>query len=106
MKATVAVLILSVFLGASILAVTAEQARAESLRCGTKIVEVGENTGTLLASCGPPTYRVIAKYAGGESWYYDRGSVQFTKKVVTLGGKIIAIEDGEYGWTAPASPQM
>jgi preprotein translocase subunit SecG len=71
--------------------------RAESIRCGTRLVEVGEDIETLMRSCGPPSYRLTPQSTGGETWYYNRGAAQFMKKVVTLGGKIIAIEDGGYG---------
>jgi hypothetical protein len=105
MNTKLSALVLAVLFVVATLVVTSS-GRADSLRCGTKLVEVGDNTGTLMASCGPPSYRVVAHYAGGESWYYDRGSVQFMKKVVTLGGKIIAIEDGAYGVTGPESPRL
>ena len=80
--------------------------RADSLRCGTRLVEVGDNAETLFETCGSPIYRVMAHYVGGETWYYDRGSSQFTTKVVILGGKIIAIEDHDYGVSALSGPRM
>ena len=105
MKTKVAVAILTALLVAATLVVTSP-GRADSLRCGTRLVEVGDSAETLYERCGPPTYRVTAHYAGGETWYYNRGSEAFTKKVVTLGGKIIAIEDQGYGVTAPSAPRM
>jgi len=104
MKARIALLIVAVFLGTSILALMTEPARADTIRCGTKMVEVGESLETLMATCGPPTYRVTGHETGGESWYYNRGSAQFMMKVVTLGGKITAIEQGDYGVSAPVGP--
>jgi len=105
MKTTVAVSILAVIFVAATLVVAAP-GRADSIRCGTRLVEVGDNAATLFETCGPPTYRVTARYAGGETWYYNRGSELFTKKVVTLGGKIIAIEDQGYGVTSASAPRM
>ncbi|HVO84107.1 MAG TPA: DUF2845 domain-containing protein [Syntrophobacteria bacterium] len=105
MKTTVAVSIFAVmFVGATL--VLTGSSRADSIRCGTRLVEIGDSAETLFEACGPPTYRVTAHYAGGETWYYNRGSEQFTKKVVTLGGKIFAIEDQGYGVTIPPAPRM
>jgi hypothetical protein len=105
MKRTAGVSLLAVILVAATLLVTSP-GWAESIRCGTRLVEVGDSAETLVEACGPPTYRVVAHYTGGESWYYNRGSEQFTKKVVTLGGKILAIEDQGYGVTIPPSPRL
>jgi len=105
MKTQVAVPILAAIFVAATLLVTSP-GRADSIRCGTRLVEVGDNAETLFQTCGAPTYRVTAHYAGGETWYYNRGSEEFTKKVVTLGGKIIAIEDQGYGVTIPSAPRM
>lgn len=104
MTAKVALLIVAGFVSAGMLALPTEPARADSIRCGTKMVEVGESAETLMQTCGPPTYRVTAHYAGGESWYYNRGDARFMMKVVTLGGKIIAIEQGDYGINVPVGP--
>jgi len=105
MKTMVAVFLLAVMFVAATLVVVAP-GRADSMRCGTRLVEVGDSAETLYETCGPPTYRVTAHYAGGETWYYNRGSELFTKKVVTLGGKIIAIEEQDYGVTVPSGPRM
>jgi hypothetical protein len=104
MKTTVAASILAAIFAVATLVVTSP-ARADSLRCGTRLVEVGDSAETLFETCGAPTYRVTAHYAGGETWYYNRGSQLFTKKVVTLGGKIIAIEDQGYGVTTSSAPR-
>ena len=43
------------------------QACADSLRCGTKLVDVGDSVDELLDTCGEPSARE------GNRWTYDRG---------------------------------
>jgi hypothetical protein len=48
------------------------QAFADTFRCGTKLVDVGDSEYDLLDRCGEPSAR------DGNRWIYDRGPEQLT----------------------------
>jgi hypothetical protein len=58
------------------------------VRCGTKLVQVGDTKDQILAKCGKPT--TISP--GGEKWYYDRGSGRFSGFFRFTGPKLTSIE--------------
>jgi hypothetical protein len=60
---------------------------AESMRCGTHIINVGDTELTVMKKCGPPTY------AKGNRWYYDRGPRRFLKIVVFGNGRVLFIQE-------------
>lgn len=61
----------------------ATTARADSFRCGTRIVVTGDSINRLLRSCGHPAFKVKAREAIGSrgdrqltavtNWVYERG---------------------------------
>lgn len=82
---------------------------AFALYCGGNLVEIGDSVDSLYANCGPPTLKLVPREEGGETWFYNQGSSQFQTKIVIFGGKITAIEEGDYGFggqTAPSKPSQ
>jgi hypothetical protein len=58
------------------------QACADSLRCGTKLVDVGDSVYELLEKCGEPSARE------GNRWIYDRGPEKL-KMIVRVGEGVV-----------------
>ena len=103
MKTQAAVLIVVVIFVAGTLVVTAPS-RADSIRCGTNLVEAGDSVSDLFKKCGPPTFKQSPREAGAETWWYNQGVARFITKVVIFGGKITAIEVEDYGIAGPVIP--
>ena len=72
---------------------------AYGFRCGTNIVNVGDNKLQVLEKCGEPTYKELIKTDGFivEKWYYDCGSLRFIETLTFSAGHLQAIEAGDYG---------
>jgi Protein of unknown function (DUF2845) len=72
---------------------------AYGFRCGTNIVNVGDNKLQVLQKCGEPTYKELIKTDGFivEKWYYDCGSQRFIQTLTFSGGYLQVIEAGDYG---------
>ena len=74
-------------------------ARADSLRCGQRIINVGERMGEVLLKCGPPTFRdrfySDARYV--EEWTYNLGPHDFIRVLTFVDGVLRAIYTGDYG---------
>lgn len=96
MKTQPTVLTMAVVLVTLLLPALAPQP-ALAFRCGGQLVEVGESMESLYASCGPPSLKLTPRTTGGEVWFYNQGSSQFQTKITIFAGKIIAIEEGDYG---------
>jgi hypothetical protein len=103
MRKTIFVLIMAVVVSAAIvlMAVPALADTVTSVRCGTKIVKVGDTKDQVLAKCGPPTTRSPGRRGGGEVWYYNPGSGKFTGIARFTGPNLTSIEIGDYGFTQP-----
>jgi hypothetical protein len=84
----------------------APQASAQSIRCGTEIVSVGDPTIELLQKCGEPDLKEPIKTNGFiiEKWTYNCGSARFMKILTLRGGKVQKVEVADYG-TGPARCQ-
>ena len=68
------------------------------VRCGTKLVQVGQDTKeSVLKKCGEPTYRYPGRRGGGEVWAYNRGSGRFSGNLSFTGPKLTAITKTGYG---------
>ena len=65
------------------------------VRCGTKMVQVGDTKDDILAKCGQPTRIDPGSRGGGEIWYYDRGSTTFSGYFIFTGEKLTSIERSE-----------
>ncbi|NIO40866.1 MAG: DUF2845 domain-containing protein [Burkholderiales bacterium] len=57
------------------------------MRCGTRLVEIGDTEYQVLQKCGPPTYKQ------GNQWIYDRGPGRFMNIVVFGLGKVLSIRE-------------
>mgnify|MGYP002749824502 CR=1 FL=1 len=81
-------------------------ASASSLRCGQKIVSVGDPTLELLQKCGEPDLKELLKTNGFiiEKWTYNCGSARFMRILTLKGGIIQKIEKADYG-SGPARCQ-
>jgi hypothetical protein len=73
--------------------------------CGGYLVQVGDDVNTLYANCGPPDLKLTGREEGGETWFYNEGSSQFQTKIVIFGGKVTAIQEGDYGYGTQTAPQ-
>lgn len=71
--------------------------------CGGHLVEVGDSVENLYGNCGAPSLKLTPRETGGETWFYNQGSSQFVTKITIFGGKITAIEEGDYGYGTPVS---
>jgi hypothetical protein len=97
MKTQAAVLTMAVLLVALLLPALAPKP-ALAFYCGGHLVEVGESVENLYGDCGPPSLKLTPRESGGETWFYNQGSSQFVTKITIFAGKIIAIEEGDYGF--------
>jgi hypothetical protein len=78
-----------------------------TLRCGSKLIEVGDTADAVRKTCGEPdsierdtkTFRNGGRLGGVcfhgtvpiERWTYDRGSTRFTAILVVADGKLVRI---------------
>jgi len=107
-------------LSAAALALAVPPARAQSsLQCDGGIVSVGDSKLDLLGKCGNPTLveeRLAERWGGSghylavtaEEWTYNFGPNRFLQFVTLVGGKVIRIERGGWGYTprpAQTSPR-
>jgi hypothetical protein len=77
-----------------------------SVRCGTKLIQIGRDTKeSVLAKCGEPTERNSGTSGGGEAWFYNRGSTRFSGLLRFTGDKLTAIQKTGYGFAEPSSQQ-
>lgn len=58
---------------------------ADTLRCGTALVAIGDSEPELLQKCGPPTAQ------DGNRWFYDRGDTALPMIVEVGSGKVLNI---------------
>jgi hypothetical protein len=77
---------------------------ASAFYCDGHLVQVGDTVDSLYSYCGPPTVKLTPREEGGETWFYNQGSSQFQTKIGIFGGKITAIEEGDYGYGTPTAP--
>jgi hypothetical protein len=65
---------------------TMHQASSDSLKCGNKLVDVGDSEYELLDRCGEPSARE------GNMWFYDRGPDEQTMIVRVSEGVVRSIQ--------------
>ena len=99
-----------------------QQANASGMRCGTKLVSLGDDFDEVTSKCGSPdssytigtkvvqaynpstgqydydadtsTYRQEFKEVQVEVWVYDQGSNKFRKKLTFENGVLVSVESG------------
>lgn len=96
-----------VMIGMCVLVATRAQGGSDdSFRCGTKLVELGENRLDVRSKCGTPTLedRRIEQRKDGDivtvdEWSYNLGPDHFTPTFRFENGKLVQIEIGDYGYS-------
>ena len=73
--------------------------KADSMRCGDKVVWSGDTKGRVILLCGKPYYREVIRRAGVKKpgtakWFYNFGEDRMTKIITFEGDTIIKFEDG------------
>ncbi len=69
------------------------------IRCGTKLIDVGDFSAYVLERCGEPKSRQVISGATGadspvvEQWVYDFGTSQPLRVLTFVGGRLTRIED-------------
>jgi len=98
-------LLLSIF---GVLLLPCTRATAETLRCGSYLIQEGDDAFAVVAKCGEPTQRttitepVYASSADGgavpteqvaytQVWHYDRGPMQFPVLIKIVDGVVQSI---------------
>lgn len=101
---------------------------ADTMRCGSRLIVVGDPADKLLAECGSPTsvdeweeervyhfeippppdqYRTFEQYERGyrvrkfvkvELWTYNKGPSRFIEYVRIENGRVMKFETGKYGY--------
>ena len=96
-------IMVSVVIFVSVISVPAS---TRTIRCGTKIVSVGDPTIELLQKCGEPDLKELIKTDGfiREKWTYNCGSARFMKIITLERGKVQRVEVADYG-TGPTRCQ-
>lgn len=83
----------------------ASDAKADSFRCGLKVVRSGDAQSVLVKACGEPLRRDSAQERVGsgssqktvrvQRWYYKNSGRRLERVVMLHEGKIIAVRTGE-----------
>jgi len=73
---------------------TMHQAGADSLRCGSKLVDVGDSVDDLLDKCGEPSAREGNRL--DKIWVYDQGP-QHLKMIVRVSEGVVQEIHTEFG---------
>ncbi len=60
---------------------------ASGMRCGSKLVEIGDTEYQILRKCGQPSYKEANR------WIYDRGAGSFIKILTFGNGKLLFIDE-------------
>ena len=83
---------------ALVLCCGASIARADGMRCGERLVKIGDTTGEVAIKCGPPSWRSSSGECEEiETWTYDLGPQDFVRILTFVDGRLREIEAGEYG---------
>jgi hypothetical protein len=80
------------------------EARADSYRCGRKLIQTGDSAAEVLRVCGEPKHKDrgqatlrlggAEKSASVERWYYRKSSRSLEHVVLIHKGRVVAIEYG------------
>lgn len=70
------------------------------IRCGSKLIDVGDFSAYVLRQCGEPQSRQVVSGAAGadsplvEQWVYDFGTSKPLRVLTFVGGRLQRLEDG------------
>jgi len=70
-----------------LLFLTTTAAFAAGMRCGSRLVEIGDTEYEVARKCGQPSYKE------GNRWIYDRGTGRFLKILKFGNGKLLFIDE-------------
>lgn len=85
-------------LAAALCLTTARHAWADTMRCGDKLIQVGDSITTVKALCGAPAAVQQGVKENGtaevpmETWTYDRGPNQFLVNIRFVNGQVVEIK--------------
>ena len=77
------------------LAVPLQAVEADSLRCRTHLIRLGDTKLDVLEKCGEPRLKELISGANErrvEQWYYRPGRYQFTRILTFRGTRVVDIE--------------
>lgn len=108
MKRLVGLILMAAWFFGALSAVSAEDSLS-SLRCGTRLVLIGETKTDVAAKCGPPLHgqivgeKIVRTPYGFdkmvvEEWVYNFGPTDFLHTLRFEGGRLAAIYRGERGY--------
>lgn len=93
----------AVLVSAMLLAAT--PVRADGLRCGERLVHLGDVTAQVLVKCGAPASRerhtdstADGRFVTVETWVYNFGPQSFIRILSFVADRLVQIEAGDYGW--------
>ena len=78
-----------------IISVSPAVGRADTLRCGSYLIRVGDTKVDVIRRCGEPFFREVisgANERNEEQWFYVPASTQFQRIVTFRGTRVIRIE--------------
>jgi hypothetical protein len=74
------------------------QGADENMRCGQRVIAVGETMYDVQTKCGEPTQRIQrgggskGRWANIEEWTYDFGSKRFVRVLTFNNGRLVYVE--------------
>ena len=83
------------------------------LRCGNRLVNVGDRIDEVFRRCGGPTFRTfsiesvsvetspgvfVTRQVQVETWTLNRGSREFIRYLTFRDGRLVHIDEGDYGY--------
>lgn len=86
------------------LPVFAQDASADSFRCGRKLITQGDSAGELIRACGEPFHKDrgseklrldgVTRDARVERWYYKKSTRKLEHVIIIHKGKVVAVQTG------------
>ena len=83
------------------------------LRCGNRLVNVGDRIDEVFRLCGEPTFRTfsiesvsvetspgvfVTRQVQVETWTLNRGSREFIRYLTFRDGRLVTVDEGGYGY--------
>lgn len=109
----VAIVFIALFVGLH--SVPASPATSDTLRCGNRLVSVGNNKAEVLIKCGSPAWKdawtdvvinnvntvnALRVNVDRERWIYNFGRNSFLRILLFENGRLVKITTGDYGYNA------
>jgi hypothetical protein len=83
------------------------------LRCGNRLVNVGDRVDEVFRRCGEPTFRTfsiesvsletapglfVTRQVQVETWTLNRGPREFIRYLTFRDGRLVRVDEGDYGY--------